>query len=208
MQHISKVYRRHRHNLVQLFRYGLVGGSGVLVNQAIYMLVTKLGGGHGAGDRILVGLPIGDFNIRYYHLAATVAFLVANITNFVLNRWWTFKSSKHAKFFAEYWPFLSTGLITLAIGLGIQTLLVNPGSPLALPGWFDNSSGLRNRHYWANLISIIVTVPVQFVVNKLWTFRAVRRHGGPDVDPTHEIGADPDPSTDPDIETAGTAGRQ
>lgn len=205
MQHIERVYRRHRHNLVQLFRYGLVGGSGVLVNQLVFMLVTKLGGGHSAGDQVLLALPVGDFNIRYYHLAATIAFLVANLTNFLLNRWWTFKSTKHATFFAEYWPFLSTGLITLAIGLGIQTLLVNPGSPVALPAWFDNTSGFTNRHYWANLISIIVTVPVQFVVNKLWTFRAVRRRGGPDVDPTHER---PD-ETDPDAssEPASTAGR-
>ncbi|MGI3781073.1 MAG: hypothetical protein ACRYG2_09870, partial [Janthinobacterium lividum] len=34
--------------------------------------------------------------------------------------------------------------------------------------------GLRTKFYWAQLIVIAVTVPVSFVLNKLWTFSAVR----------------------------------
>ena len=49
------------------------------------------------------------------------------------------------------------------------------GSPLALPaGLLDDSSGLRTRLYWAQLIVIAVVTPMAFALNKVWTFAAVR----------------------------------
>jgi hypothetical protein len=54
---------------------------------------------------------------------------------------------------------------------------MNRGSILALPtGLLDDSSGLRTRLYWAQLIVIVVVTPLSFVLNKLWTFAAVRTH--------------------------------
>ena len=48
-------------------------------------------------------------------------------------------------------------------------------SPLGLPtSLLDGSSGFRSRIYWANLIMIVFTIPVSFLLNKFWTFRAVR----------------------------------
>ena len=62
-----------------------------------------------------------------------------------------------------------------------MTLLMNPTSPLELsPRIFDSSTGVRNQLYWANLIGIFVAMPVNFVVNKLWTFKAVRVSRVPD----------------------------
>jgi hypothetical protein len=65
-----------------------------------------------------------------------------------------------------------------AIGLVVLTLLMNRGSPLALPtGVLDDTTGLRTRLYWAQLIVIVLVTPLSFVLNKLWTFAAVRtRH--------------------------------
>ena len=63
----------------------------------------------------------------------------------------------------------------LAIGLVLLTLLMHPDSAISLPrGVFDDSSGLRNRLYWSQLIVITVVTPLSFVLNKLWTFAAVR----------------------------------
>lgn len=167
----SYVMVRHRNNWIQLFRFGLVGGSGVLVNMAVYIVAVKLGP-HTPG--VAVNLPLTEFNVRWYHVFNTIAFFAANFWNFQLNRRWTFKSSKHASWTREYWPFLAVGLIGWAAGLIIITLLVKQGSPLALPGWLDGSSGFRNRYYWAQLISIAVVTPLSFVVNKMWTFASVR----------------------------------
>lgn len=104
-----------------------------------------------------------------------VSFLVANLWNFQLNRHFTFRSSKHSGWWREYAPFLAVGLVAQLIGLGLATLLMHPGSPISLPSTvLDNSTGLRTKLYWANLIVIAVTVPLSFVLNKLWTFSSVR----------------------------------
>jgi hypothetical protein len=52
---------------------------------------------------------------------------------------------------------------------------MHPHSPVSLPSdVFDDSSGLRNRLYWSQLIVIALVTPLSFVFNKLWTFAAVR----------------------------------
>ena len=57
---------------------------------------------------------------------------------------------------------------------------MNPTSPLHLPtDILDDSTGLRTKVYWASAISIIVAMPINFILNKLWTFRAVRGHHPP-----------------------------
>ena len=106
-----------------------------------------------------------------------MAFLVANLWNFQLNRRWTFRSSQHSSWWREYWPFLAVGMLGQAIGLVLLTLLMHHGSPIALPtDPLDDTTGLRTRLYWAQLIVIVVVTPLSFVLNKLWTFAAVRTH--------------------------------
>jgi hypothetical protein len=65
---------------------------------------------------------------------------------------------------------------------------MHPHSPVSLPtDVFDDSSGLRNRLYWSQLIVIGLVTPLSFVFNKLWTFAAVRSSGRLDLaDPLHE----------------------
>ena len=169
------LFVRHGHNWKLLLRFGLVGGSGVLVNMVVLILLNKFGADAHA---VAIDLPLTDFNIRWYHVFSTVAFLVANLWNFQLNRWWTFKSSQHAGWWKEYVPFLAVGLLALIANLGILTLLLHPGSPVSLPtSIFDDSTGFRTRLYWAQLIAIGFVTPLSFLLNKIWTFSAVRGHG-------------------------------
>ncbi|BCR81316.1 GtrA family protein [Arachnia rubra] len=186
MSAIGKLLRNNRDSLWQLFRFGIVGGLGVLVNMGVVILCRKLfpvvwpSAAIPEGEGVWLAIPGTEFNIRWYHVMATIAFLVANLFNFQLNRWWTFKSHRIAGWFREYWPFLTVGLVAQAAGLVIMTALMHPHSPVALPtDILDGSSGLRSRQYWAQLISIICTIPVAFLVNKFWTFRAVRESGSP-----------------------------
>jgi len=170
----TETLRRHGRNALQFGRFALVGGTGVVVNLVVLVLVKRMGP---LPEDAIVALHPTAFHVRWYHVYSTIAFLVANLWNFQLNRWWTFRSSKHSGWWREYWPFLAVGLLGQAFGLVLLTLLMHRGSPLSLPtGVLDDSSGFRTRLYWAQLIVIAVVTPLSFVLNKLWTFAAVRTH--------------------------------
>lgn len=175
---------RHRRNLTLLARFGLVGASGVLVNLLTLVVLHRLGPHF---DDAVAALGSSGFNLRWYHVYSTLAFLVANLSNFQLNRSWTFRSSASRGWWQEYWPFLVVGLGAQVVGLALLTLLMHPDSPLSLPSnVFDDSSGLRNRLYWSQLIVIVLVTPASFVFNKLWTFAAVRTGRTDLADPLHE----------------------
>ena len=63
-----------------------------------------------------------------------MAFLVANLWNFQLNRHFTFRSAEALRLVARVrrrsWPSASAAQL---VGLGILTLLMHPGSFLSLP---------------------------------------------------------------------------
>jgi putative flippase GtrA len=165
--------------LGQLVKYCLVGASGVVVNLVVAYGCTRLApliwpGAH--EEAVLWPIPGTVFNIRWFMVYSTLAFLVANLSNYQLNRSWSFQSTRHDSWFKEFWPFFLVGLVALGIGLGIEWALMNAESPIQLPGSvFDASTLLRRRYFWAHLIMVCVTVPVSFLLNKYWTFRAIRR---------------------------------
>lgn len=168
------LFVRHRHNWAQLIRFGMVGGSGALVNMLVVILLKRVMPDY---RTVFWDLPLTAFNVRWYHVIVTVAFLVANFWNFLINRRWTFRTARHSSWYAEYPPFLAVGAVGQILSLALVTALIHAGSPISLPdSVFNDSSGLRTKLYWAQLISIVVVTPVTFVVNKLWTFSAVR-HG-------------------------------
>jgi putative flippase GtrA len=182
---------RHRDNWRLLTRFSVVGGTGVVVNLLVFGLLLGTGiDPHG------VVLPIAgtEFNVRWYHGFSTVAFLLANLWNFELNRRWTFKSANCAPWLTEYGPFLAVGLAAQVLGLLVLTMLLHPRSPVSLPiGLLDGSSLVRSRELWAQAMTIGIVTPVSFIGNKLWTFRAVRsvpplgpRHAGWGVKPCEE----------------------
>jgi putative flippase GtrA len=66
---------RARHNWVQLAKFCTVGGSGYVVNLAVYTFALKVLGFH-------------------YFFAATISFLVAVVNNYLWNRAWTFRDQR------------------------------------------------------------------------------------------------------------------
>ena len=163
---------RHGQNWLQLFRFGIVGASGVVVNLFVAIMCKKIGPDE---NGIFFDLPLSDFNVRWYHAYSTIAFLVANLWNFQLNRLWTFRSAKHSGWFREYFPFLAVGILGQIVGLGILTLLMHPDSIFSLsPTFFDNSTVFKTRFCWAQRITSAIVTPLSFLLNKVWTFSAVR----------------------------------
>lgn len=172
---------RHRRVLKQFIQFGLVGGTGVVVNTIVFIVTRKAGLEFGVSEHdVFVNLLGTRWNIRWSHVYATIAFLLANVWNFQLNRSWTFRTDNRPNWFRQFLPFLLAGLSGWLISLISITVLTNPTSPLMLPeSIFDDSTGLRTKVYWANLIGVLVGTPANFIINKLWTFR-IRGRGRPD----------------------------
>ncbi len=114
-----RVHTRVRHgmrsteNWIQLFKFACVGGTGTVLNLAVFSLLA-------------VGLGV------HHLVAATIAFLVAVTNNFWLNRHWTFGARDgHAGFQAA--RFFTVSVFAFAIQLGVLELLVTSfGAPKVL----------------------------------------------------------------------------
>lgn len=160
--------------LRQFIKFGIVGGSGTVVNLAVAALSKKVAewtGGISEHD-VFLNLFGTEYNIRWFNIFLTIAFLVANTWNYQLNRMWTFRGISTRSWLRGFFPFLLTGVGAFLVSQVVATLLMNPTSPIALPEHiFDDSTGFRTKFYWATAISIVVAMPVNFLINKFWAFR-------------------------------------
>jgi putative flippase GtrA len=104
---------REPENWVQLFKFGVVGVTGYVVNLIVFALLTQ--------------------ELEMYHLLAAVAsFCVAVTNNFLWNRHWTFQATGgHAGFQAI--RFFAVSVLALGVNLLFLYLLVDVGSAPELP---------------------------------------------------------------------------
>jgi putative flippase GtrA len=91
-----------------------------------------------------------------YHVAAVAAWLVAVINNFVLNRHWTFDARAGRAHF-QAMRYIVVSLVAFGFSLLLLTLLVE---------------GLGVAKVLAQAIAVAGATPLNFLGNKLWSFRA------------------------------------
>ena len=104
---------RKPENWVQLFKFGLVGGTGYVVNLLVFAVLDQALGIH-------------------HLLAAVLSFSVAVSNNFLWNRHWTFQATEgHAGFQAA--RFFAVSVLGLGVNLILLYLLVDVGSAPELP---------------------------------------------------------------------------
>jgi putative flippase GtrA len=106
-------------NWAQLFKFGLVGGTGYVVNLVVFALLTQ------AADM--------------HHIpAAVIAFCVAVSNNFLWNRHWTFQATdghaghQGARFFAVSLLGLAFNLVLLELLISVAGLGEVPSQALAV----------------------------------------------------------------------------
>ena len=126
---------RAPHNWVQLAKFCVVGGSGYLINLAVYAALLKWAGLHYLG-------------------AAFVSFLVAVSNNYWWNRHWTFRGDR-GHFAYQGMRFAVVSAVALGANLGLLRLLVALGVGKVV----------------GQAIAIVAVTPLNFVGNKLWSFR-------------------------------------
>lgn len=94
----------------------------------------------------------------HYLVAATISFLVAATNNYYWNRHWTFHD-RHRHAGVQGLQFLVVSATALAANLLVLDLLVK--------------LGLGEKP--AQSIAIVVATPLNFLGNRLWSFRTLRR---------------------------------
>jgi dolichol-phosphate mannosyltransferase len=107
----------------------------------------------------VINLAVFTFSLNVlsvHHIAAaTIAFAVAVTNNFWWNRHWTFAArGGHAGFQAA--RFLTVSVTAFLIQVAILEVLV---------------TGADMRKVLAQAVSLVLATPVNFIGNKLWSFR-------------------------------------
>lgn len=154
----------------RMARFAIVGGCGSLVNLVAFIALSKAGGALSLdGNYSLVSIVDGRFNLRVDHLYITIAFVLSNLFNYTLNRAWTFESTE-ARYWAGAVKFLQVGVFAYLLQVCIFSLLTQPTMFQLSPGLFDYRDGLHNPKYWALMISICMSMPINYLGNSLWTF--------------------------------------
>jgi putative flippase GtrA len=109
----------------------------------------------------LINLAVYDALLHaglHYLLAATCSFLVAVTSNYTWNRLWTFREHRgHVG--VQGMRFLLVSLVALGANLLVLDVLVN-------------SAGVDKLV--AQAIAVVVVTPLNFVGNKLWSFRRAK----------------------------------
>ena len=132
-----------KRSLRQFVKFCFVGGSGVVVNLIVFNLT--LIAWHAAS---------GSTPTTANYLGNLLGFVVSVLTNYYLNRRWTFRSSGAVK--SELPKFFAVSVVAYLINLGIFTVC------------------LSVLHLGANpsqVIAIACVMPINFVLNKLWSFK-------------------------------------
>jgi putative flippase GtrA len=124
-------------NWLQLVRFGVVGGTGFVVNLAVYALCAQA-----------IGID--------YRVANVLAWLVAVLNNFLLNRHWTFDAAAGSARFQAI-RFFVVSLVAEGVSLVLLTVLVQSAGMGKVP---------------AQAVAVAVSMPLNFLGNKLWSFRA------------------------------------
>ena len=130
-----------RRGLRQFVKFGIVGASGFVVNLAVFTLLQRIVPNHAET------LP--------YNVIFSAAFLAGGLSNYFLNRAWTFRSQGNVQ--REGLSFMAVSALALIVGLLIGGA-VSPWLGHGHKTWF---------------VSVLAGIVVNFFVNKYWTFRKV-----------------------------------
>jgi putative flippase GtrA len=131
-------------NWLQLVRFAIVGGVGFVINLLVYTVLV-----HGGG--------------LDYHVASVLAWLVAVVNNFVVNRHWTFDAGDGRAHF-QAMRFLVVSVVALAANQLLLTVFVE-------------SAGMEKVA--AQALAVVGSMPLNFLGNKLWSFREGAGEPGP-----------------------------
>lgn len=138
---LTGLYKKHEGEIRKMLRFCVVGAVNTAVDFAVYALVIRL-------------VPW-----KYNHLLGqALGFAAGTLNAYFMNGGWVFRDKGGERKKGK------KVLLRTFAGYAV-TFLLSEG---LLMLWVD---GLGMNKYLAKLINLCVTVPLNYVINRLWTFR-------------------------------------
>jgi putative flippase GtrA len=128
---------------LQFVKFCFVGASGVVVNLVVFNLTI-----------LLWRVASGSTPTVAEYLGNLLGFIVSVLTNYYLNRRWTFRSSGAVS--SELPKFVTVSIVAYLVNLGVFTVARH---------------GVHLDDNLSQLVAIACVMPINFVLNKLWSFR-------------------------------------
>lgn len=137
LRHVYELFVYKYKNFAYFTLFSLVGASGVLVNLAILTLL------------LWAGIPV--------RVALVLAILISMISNFILNRHFTFFHSRHKKVIPQLQGFLLVSFLGACLNYLVALWLLD-----IVPGLFPQVAALGG---------IAVAAVFNFILSRYWVFR-------------------------------------
>ena len=137
-----------RNSIIQFIKFGIVGASNTLISYILYVAVLLL--------------------LKQANILQNVNYLVAQFVAFFLSVLWSF-----------YWNNRMVFVLEENQTRNIWKALIKTYISYSFTGIFLNSALLvlwvkvfRISEFIAPIINLLVSVPLNFIINKFWAFRA------------------------------------
>ena len=155
--------------LVQFIKFGLVGISNTLISYGIemlcyYVLLKNASFPLLCGLLKALGISASGEQVRIA-VVTIIAFLVSVTNSFYWNSRYVFKQEEKrstAQLIGSYFKTMASYAVTgLLLSPAIKMWLSNAGTP-----------------YWlAALGSLVISIPLNYLLNKFWAFRKTKKEG-------------------------------
>jgi putative flippase GtrA len=130
-----------RRGIRQFIKFSVVGASGTLVNLIVFTVLQHFDPRHAQA--------------LHYDALYTIGFFSGGVSNYYLNRIWTFQSTRHV--LHEGAQFLGVSTVAWIVGLAVS---------------YACAPALGHGHkLW--LVATLAGILVNFFLNKYWTFKHV-----------------------------------
>lgn len=155
---IKHIWQRMENNpktapLLQFVKFGLVGISNTAISYGIEMLCYY----------VLFANVAWEDNTRIV-ITSVLAFLISVTHSYYWNNRYVFGSGTRKTALQHLRAYLKT-----VVCYGVTGLVISP----LMKMWL---SGMGVPYWSASLGSLVVTIPMNFIMNKLWAFRPQSNH--------------------------------
>jgi putative flippase GtrA len=149
----------------RFLKFAIVGGIGALVDFSTLNLLE-----------LTVLRPVGPNEGLNVGLATSIAFVLAVINNYVLNRYWTFPDSRSRSASVQLTQFFAVSFVGLLFRLVFVSLTYACFGAFAQPILQTSTDAESVAHLGSNVaqaISIFIVLFWNFFANRYWTYNDV-----------------------------------